>query len=175
MGNSLLDFVMALVRDHEAAARFAADPSGALSAAGLAGVTAADVNNLLPMVSDSIATTSPGFGMGAQMANPGENVWASGAATAAFDAFETHRPGVVPPVISVDPLDRPPVQPSVEIPEPELAHAALPEIPDFAGPQNEPTWFDDPVPGPGQTDAAQADASDHHDVHPGQHSSFDLF
>jgi hypothetical protein len=170
MGNSLLDFVMALVRDREAAARFAADPSGALSAAGLAGVTAADVNNLLPMVSDSIATTSPGFGMGAQTVSPGENVWASGAATAAFDAFEVHRPPVVPAVSSVDPGDRSPGQASVEIPEHELAHAVLPEI----------TWSDDPGLGLGQTGVAQNDvaqngASDQHDVHPGDDSPFDLF
>lgn len=171
MGNSLLDFVMALVRDREAAERFAADPSGALSAAGLAGVTAADVNNLLPMVSDSIATTSPGFGMGAPMVSPAENVWASGAATAAFDAFEMHRPAVVPPVISVDPGDRSPGQPSAEIPEPVLPHVALPEIPDPAGEQIEPTWIDDSGLGLGQTDVAQNDVSDHPDVH----SSFDLF
>ena len=60
MGNSLLDFVMALVRDPEAAARYAADPAGALAAARLPEVTMADVNNLIPMVTDSLATAAPG-------------------------------------------------------------------------------------------------------------------
>lgn len=157
MGNALLDFVMALVRDREAAARFAADPSNALSAAGLAGVTVADVNNLLPMVSDSMATTTPAFGMGTQGGIPDGNVWASGAATAAFDAFDTHRSAVVPPLNSVDPIIHPAVQPPAEASRAEPALASLPDRPDLAGPQFDPTWIDAPghdvtgheVPGPG--------------------------
>jgi hypothetical protein len=170
MGNSLLDFVMALVRDREAADRFNADPSGALSAAGLTGVTAADVNNLLPMVADSIAATSPGFGMGAQGGAPGGNVWASGAATVAFDAFDMHRPAAVPPLISVDPVVRPAAQPPVETPRPNPGYASMPEIPDISGPQVDPTWIDDPG-----HDVTRTDPSHHHDAGRDPDPSFDPF
>lgn len=84
MANSLLDFVMSLVRDPDAAARYAADPSQAISDAHLTGVTSVDVNNLIPVVSESL-TGGEGFGT-----EPAGNVWASGAATAAFDAFGDH-------------------------------------------------------------------------------------
>ncbi|BBZ35629.1 Rv0340 family IniB-related protein [Mycolicibacterium confluentis] len=87
MANELLDFVMSLVRDPEVAARYAADPSGAIADAHLTNVTSADVNNLIPMVSDSLSMAAPTFGVDA-----GPNVWTSGAATAAFDAFEPHVP-----------------------------------------------------------------------------------
>ena len=80
MANALLDFVMTLVRDPDAAARYAADPAVALSDAGLAEVTSADVQNLIPVVTESLAHTAA--------AGPAGNVWASGAATAAFDAFD---------------------------------------------------------------------------------------
>ena len=60
MANSLLDFVMSLVRDPDAAARYAADPAGALAAARLTDVTIADVNTLIPMVTDSLSTAAPG-------------------------------------------------------------------------------------------------------------------
>ncbi|ORA23611.1 Rv0340 family IniB-related protein [Mycobacterium aquaticum] len=86
MANSLLDFVMSLVRDPDAAARYAADPSQAISDAHLTGVTSVDVNNLIPVVSESL-TGGEGFGT-----EPAGNVWASGAATAAFDAFGDHVP-----------------------------------------------------------------------------------
>jgi hypothetical protein len=86
MANSLLDFVMSLVRDPDAAARYAADPSQAISDAHLSGVTSVDVNNLIPVVSESV-TGGEGFGT-----EPAGNVWASGAATAAFDAFGDHAP-----------------------------------------------------------------------------------
>lgn len=83
---------MALVRDPEIAARYAADPSAVLADAHLAGVTIADVNNLIPVVTDSLAASTPGFGMAAGAgADPG-NVWTSGAAAAAFDAFDIHIP-----------------------------------------------------------------------------------
>lgn len=88
MANSLLDFVMALVRDPDAAARYAADPSQAISDAHLIGVTSVDVNNLIPVVSESLG----GEGVGTE---PAGNVWASGAATAAFDAFGDHVPSAV--------------------------------------------------------------------------------
>lgn len=86
MANSLLDFVLSLVRDPEAAARYAADPSAAIADAHLTGVTSADVNNLIPMVADSMAASTPAFGGGISQPDGG-NVWTTGAATAAFDAF----------------------------------------------------------------------------------------
>ncbi len=89
MANSLLDFVMSLVRDPDAAARYAADPTQAIADANLTGVTSADVSNLIPVVSESLSMAGPTTGTGAAI---DANVWASGAATAAFDAFS----GAVP-------------------------------------------------------------------------------
>ncbi|WP_099025668.1 Rv0340 family IniB-related protein [Mycolicibacterium palauense] len=87
MANELLDFVMALVRDPAMAARYAADPAGTIADAHLVDVTSVDVNNLIPMVSDSLSMAAPAFGVG----DPGAgNVWTSGAATAALDAFTPH-------------------------------------------------------------------------------------
>ena len=91
MANSLLDFVMALVRDPEAAARYAADPAGVLAAAQLPGVTIADVNNLIPVVTDSLAAATPRFGTPGGT-ETGANVWMTGAAAAAFDAFDIEMP-----------------------------------------------------------------------------------
>ncbi|MDH6198232.1 hypothetical protein M2272_004891 [Mycobacterium frederiksbergense] len=96
MANSLLDFVMSLVRDPEAAARYAADPGQAISDAHLADVTSADVNNLIPLVSESLPMTGGLHGAGGAPDVDGGNVWASGAATAAFDAFGDHVPADVP-------------------------------------------------------------------------------
>jgi len=93
MANSLLDFVMSLVRDPDAAARYAADPSQAIAEAHLTDVTTVDVNNLIPVVSESLSMATPGGGAA------DHNVWASGAATAAFDAFSDH----VPEPVIVDP------------------------------------------------------------------------
>ena len=89
MANELLDFVMSLVRDPEAAARYAEDPTQAIADAHLGDVTSADVNSLIPVVSESLSMAAPGAGtdMGAD-----SNVWTSGAATAAFDAFADHIP-----------------------------------------------------------------------------------
>jgi len=87
MANELLDFVMSLVRDPDAAARYAENPQQAIADAHLAGVTSVDVSNLIPMVSESMSMATPAFG--ADSAND-SNVWASGAATAAFDAFSEH-------------------------------------------------------------------------------------
>ncbi|MGV0746237.1 Rv0340 family IniB-related protein [Mycolicibacterium sp. XJ870] len=95
MANTLLDFVMSLVRDPEAAARYAADPAQAIAAADLTDVTSADVNNLIPVVSESLSMSAPTGGLDAFGAEPGGNVWASGAATAAFDAFGDHIPADV--------------------------------------------------------------------------------
>lgn len=92
MANSLLDFVIALVRDPDAAARYAANPAQAIADAHLTGVTSADVNNLIPMVSDSLSMGHPVPSVaGTPVAEPG-NVWASGAAAAALDAFTPHAP-----------------------------------------------------------------------------------
>jgi len=88
MANELLDFVMSIVRDPEVAARFAANPEQALLEANLTNVTSADVNALIPVVSESLSvlpTAVPTVDSG--------NVWASGAATAAFDAFGDQLPG----------------------------------------------------------------------------------
>lgn len=107
MGVSLLDFVMALVRDPDAAARYAADPAAALHAAGLAGVTSADVDNLLPVVTDSLAMSSPDFSGRSDLNDA--SVWASGAAAVAFEAFGAVAPTApaVPTAIIVPPAGPP--------------------------------------------------------------------
>ncbi len=92
MANPLLDFVMSLVRDPDAAAHYAADPAQAIHDANLIGVTSADVNALIPVVSESLPTGMPATGADALAADPAGNVWTSGAATAAFDAFDDHLP-----------------------------------------------------------------------------------
>jgi hypothetical protein len=97
MANSLLDFVMSLVRDPDAAARYAADPAGAIADAHLPDVTSADVNNLIPMVADSLSGPLSGAGFGPSAGAGDGNVWASGAATAAFDAFDAHLPAAAAP------------------------------------------------------------------------------
>ena len=87
MANELLDFVMSLVRDPDAAARYAADPQQAIADAHLADVTTADVNHLIPVVSESLSSpASTDLGSVAGF-DGGDSVWTSGAATAAFDAF----------------------------------------------------------------------------------------
>lgn len=96
MANVLLDFVISLLRNPDAAARYAADPAQALTDAGLEDVTSADVDNLIPVVVESLSMTAPSHGLvgfGAEaVSNAAGNVWASGAATAAFDAFDDHLP-----------------------------------------------------------------------------------
>ncbi|MCF6390804.1 Rv0340 family protein [Mycobacterium sp. MBM] len=93
MANSLLDFVMSLVRDPDAAARYAADPAAAITDAGLPDVTSADVDQLIPVVAESVSSAVPGLdatswaGSVPSVDGVDGNVWASGAATAAFDAF----------------------------------------------------------------------------------------
>ena len=91
MANSLLDFVMSVVRDPDAAAQYAANPAQAIADANLTGVTSADVNHLIPVVAESLSTAVPSAGFDSFDADAG-NVWASGAATAAFDAFGDHLP-----------------------------------------------------------------------------------
>jgi hypothetical protein len=95
VANSLLDFVMSLVRDPEAAAHYAADPAQAIADANLTDVTSVDVNHLIPVVAESMSTVMPSGGVpgGADtVLDSAHNVWASGAATAAFDAFDDHLP-----------------------------------------------------------------------------------
>ena len=104
MANELLDFVMGLVRDPAAAASYAADPARAIADAHLSGVTSVDVDNLIPMVSDSVSMSTPGFGpttpsldgpAGAVLDNVNlDNVWSSGAAHAAFEAFDAGAPNL---------------------------------------------------------------------------------
>ena len=95
MANSLLDFVMSLVRDPDAAAAYAADPAQAIADANLTDVTSVDVNNLIPVVSESLSMGVPSTGAETVVDDNASNVWASGAATAAFDAFDDHVPTVV--------------------------------------------------------------------------------
>jgi hypothetical protein len=57
-------------------------------------VTSVDVNNLIPVVSESLSMSVPSTGTDGLVADPSANVWASGAATAAFDAFDDHVPAV---------------------------------------------------------------------------------
>jgi hypothetical protein len=92
MANSLLDFVMSLVRDPDAAAHYAADPTQAIADANLTDVTSADVNHLIPVVAESLSSAVPSTGADAFAVDSAHNVWTSGAATAAFDAFGDHLP-----------------------------------------------------------------------------------
>jgi hypothetical protein len=95
MANSLLDFVMSLVRDPDAAAAYADNPAQAIADANLTDVTSVDVNNLIPVVSESLSMAVPSTGSEVLADDPSGNVWASGAATAAFDAFDDHVPADV--------------------------------------------------------------------------------
>ena len=91
MANSLLDFVMSLVRDPDAAARYAENPDQAIFDANLTNVTSADVSNLIPVVTESLGASVPTVGAEG-IDDMAHNVWASGAATAAFDAFDDQVP-----------------------------------------------------------------------------------
>ena len=178
MGNSLLDFVMALVRDPQVAARFAADPAGALSAAGLPGVTITDVQNLIPVVTDSLATATPSFGDAVDAAN----VWTSGAAAAALDAF--HLPHQVPvvdvasPQLEVPAIDVPvSLGPSATVGAPALDPATA--FDPGAGPLHQPyldpagaDWADSELGVPAGWDHAHDLPSEHP---PADQSGFDLF
>ena len=95
MANSLLDFVISLVRDPDAAARYTANPAQAIADAHLSDVTSVDVNNLIPMVSDSLSMDHPAGAVSAAPVAEHGNVWASGAAAAALDAFTPHAPAGV--------------------------------------------------------------------------------
>ncbi|OKH83364.1 hypothetical protein EB75_08415 [Mycobacterium sp. ST-F2] len=177
MANPLLDFVMSVVRDPDVAAHYAADPAGAIAAANLSGVTTADVAHLIPVVSESLGTVSSAAGgvPAAGFDDPGVNVWTSGAATAAFDAFDafnTHVPAVVSPHVISDPdlggLDNGPDLP---------VHTA---VPDLAVADDLGLQADVPV-----VDAGQLSDPGAHDWHPvdtadpsaavEHHQDFDFF
>lgn len=164
MTNSLLDFVIALVRDPDAAARYAADPGAAIADAHLSDVTSADVNGLIPMVAESMSGAVPVSG-GAPAVDP--NVWTSGAAAAAFDAFdafETAIPDQGLHIVDSVVADLP-IHESVDL---EQLHVVTPSV----------VEFDDPTPQYEPVDDSMPDLADnggweqvtHHD-HPG----FDLF
>lgn len=156
MANELLDFVMSLVRNPDVAARYAENPQQAIADAHLTGVTSIDVDNLVPVVSESLSMATPTYGADAV---GDANVWASGAATAAFDAFSDHLPAPVPidshePVIQ-QPADVP-LDPGVEQVTEQDLHtfdagplevdqpAAIPEVHDAGSLIDH--GFDDPGP-----------------------------
>ncbi|MBF6246446.1 IniB N-terminal domain-containing protein, partial [Nocardia elegans] len=51
--NAILEFILSLLRDREAAAGYCANPQGALAAAGLCEVTPEDIAAVAPMVAES--------------------------------------------------------------------------------------------------------------------------
>lgn len=175
MANSLLDFVMSLVRDPDAAARYAADPSQAIADAHLADVTSVDVNNLIPVVSESLSMGAPA-GYGADTAD--HNVWASGAATAAFDAFSDHVPE--PAVTEAHQVIPAPADHVVDLPSDPLDAGAdyvtgpAPDPHSFAG-------FDQPIDEGHIADAAVPDPGtfEHHPVDDhgfaAEHPGFEIF
>src|SRR6185437_14200741 len=130
MANSLLDFVISLVRDPDAAARYAANPAQAIADAHLTDVTSVDVNNLIPMVSDSLSMAgAAGTASSAPIADHG-NVWASGAAAAALDAFSPHVPaGIVDHFGSASGVIYQPATPATgdSFPDPHPLGGATPE------------------------------------------------
>lgn len=141
MANSLLDFVMSIVRDPDAAARFAADPDQAIRDANLSNVTSADVNALIPVVSESMSSLGavPVAGVDAGIAEAAGNVWTSGAATAAFDAF-----GDQVPAEALDDIHTT-VTEIITDPGVGLDALADPGIPDVVTAADTPLRLDEPV------------------------------
>ena len=138
MANSLLDFGMSLVRDPDAAARYAADPAAAIADAQLTDVNSVDVDNLIPVVTESMPMAAPSTGPDPFGAEAAGNVWSSGAATAAFDAFADPAPtaAVIDTVSAViDTSDE--VDPSVD------ALTSSDALVDTASPQFVDPAFDD--------------------------------
>ncbi|OBB70766.1 IniB N-terminal domain-containing protein [Mycobacterium sp. 852014-52144_SCH5372336] len=136
MANELLDFVMSVVRDPDAAARFADDPNQAILDANLTNVTSADVHALIPVVSESMSAlpaTVP-TALDGGIAEAAGNVWSSGAATAAFDAFGDHVPAEVVDDVSAAMISDPGV--------PELAE---PDVPSVADTDDTALQLDQPV------------------------------
>lgn len=118
MANPLLEFVLSLVRDPEAAARYAANPEQAIAEAHLADVTRLDVNSLIPVVSESISA-----------GGVEDNVWTSGQAVAAFDAFGDELPGLADRAVD-DPIGDGPVieAPTVDAPDPSPETGPEPDL-----------------------------------------------
>ncbi len=56
---NLQDFVLNLLNDESAQAAYAADPTGALSAAGLGDLTPQDVQEVIPLVTDALPNETP--------------------------------------------------------------------------------------------------------------------
>jgi hypothetical protein len=159
MANSLLDFVMSLVRDPNAAAAYAADPTQAISDANLANVTSADVNHLIPVVAESLSMAVPGTGVDAAVDDHASNIWTSGAATAAFDAFDDHVPTVAADDVhsTVAHLVTEPdagVHEGMDV----LADAGVPNVPDVAPADDPSLHFDGPL-------IDDAPVIDTHDTH----------
>lgn len=142
MANSLLDFVMSL-RDPDVAARYAENPDETIADAGLTDVTSADVANLIPVVSESLSTAVPTAGADGVIGDMAGNVWASGAATAAFDAFDDHVPVQTvddAPTLIADYVDQPDqaLQSGLDM----LADAGVPGV---VGADDASLQFDQPV------------------------------
>lgn len=187
MANSLLDFVMSLVRDPDAAAQYAANPAQAITDANLTGVTSVDVNHLIPVVAESMSTVVPSGSVPAgadTLLDSAHNVWASGAATAAFDAFDDHLPLQGADVVA----DHVPTVANV-IQQPEDSAPAIvdhgfdvADVPSVATVTDAPTVFDAPVIDDLHVqDVTSADdahhaigAVDDHVDHPQDHG-FDIF
>jgi hypothetical protein len=179
MANSLLDFVMSLVRDPDVAARYAADPAGAIADAHLSDVTSADVNNLIPMVSDSMSMAPPAIGGGG---GTGGNVWTSGAATAAFDAFDAHIPASV--VHDTQSVVTGVIQQPTQFDHPLIADPGAGEAVGAQDTFDSSAQLADADAGHSPVDDPGPDWSDHggwqhthvDDSHPaGEHSGFDIF
>jgi hypothetical protein len=160
MANSLLDFVISLVRDPDAAARYAANPAQSIADAHLSSVTSADVNNLIPMVTDSLSMGTPAGPASMAPAADHGNVWASGAAAAALDAFTPHTPagvvdshglagGVIHPPSTPAPIQPPAAHPQgIDSPGPsvQFTGAAVPDSAVDGGfPAHDLSVWDHPV------------------------------
>jgi len=167
MANELLDFVMSLVRDPDAAARYADNPQQAIADAHLANVTSVDVNNLIPVVSESLSMAAPAHGVGAPVDG---NVWSSGAATAAFDAFSDHPPA--PAAVdthqqAISPVDTAPTQ--WHDPGPDLHAFDAPPLEQPVMPTDVEVHDVVPAVDPGHADPVfdhAIDQVDHHGVDP---------
>jgi hypothetical protein len=178
MANSLLDFVMSVVRDPDVAAQYAANPAQTIADANLTDVTSVDVNNLIPVVAESLSSAMPTGGVGGLTDAHDGNVWASGAATAAFDAFDTVDDHLHTQVIDQDqpvvhdtlPGDGPPmdfdlggdvpVLASAEDASAQLAAPVIDDVPDLNAAIPDDHW-----------DHAIVDDQQHHQDDPGM----DLF
>ncbi|MDV3129548.1 Rv0340 family protein [Mycobacterium sp. 21AC1] len=168
MANSLLDFVMSLVRDSDAAARYAADPAQAIADAHLTDVTSADVNQLIPVVSESLSMGAPAGGLDGLGAETAGNVWASGAATAAFDAFDLHVPTDEPAGHVIEQPGQDLVSGLDELSDGGLTHPTFDDAPLNV---SEPVIEDAPVDEPAlEHDWAQPVIDDHH-----TDAGFDIF